>query len=110
MNSTLFHLVTGGTPGLQQDADIAQAVLQGNHLVSLNVLHRANLHLPHRQLALRLRKPFSRRKHVMIFFENLSRSWMRCGDASILIPNQEWMRPHTTQLSRDCREIWCKSR
>ena len=110
MNSTLFHLVTGGTPGLKQDADIAQAVLQGNHPVSLNVLHRANLHLPHRQLALGLRKPFSRRKHVMIFFENLSRSWMRCGDASILIPNQEWMRPHTTQLIRDCGEIWCKSR
>jgi glycosyltransferase involved in cell wall biosynthesis len=110
MNATLFHLVTGGTPGLKQDAGIAQAVLQGRHPVSLNVLHRGNLHLPHRQLALGLRKPFSRRRNVMIFFENLSRSWMRCGDMSILIPNQEWMRQHTSQLIPDCREVWCKSR
>lgn len=110
MNATLFHLVTGGTPGLKQDAGIVQAVLQGRHPVSLNVLHRGNLHLPHRQLALGLRKPFSRRRNVMIFFENLSRSWMRCGDASILIPNQEWMRSHTSQFIQDCREIWCKSR
>lgn len=110
MNDTRFHLVTGGTPGLKQDAGIAQAVLQGRHPVSLNVVHRGNLHLPHRQLALALRKPFTRRRHVMVFFENLSRSWMRCGHASILIPNQEWMRPHTSRLIGDCHALWCKSR
>ncbi|MBU2641674.1 MAG: glycosyltransferase [Gammaproteobacteria bacterium] len=108
--NTLFHLITGGTPGLRQDAEIAQAVLHGKYPVSTHMLHRGNLHLPHRQLALALRKPFSRRKNIMLFFENLSRSWMHCSDLAILIPNQEWMRPLTTQLIRNCHEIWCKTR
>lgn len=109
MNSPTFHLVTGGTPGLKHDADIARAVLQGHYPVTMNVLHRGNLHLPHKRLALAVRKPFSRRKNVMLFFENLSCSWMRGSDSSILIPNQEWMRPLTTRLIRSCHEIWCKT-
>ena len=75
----------------------------------MNVLHKGNLHLPHRRLILRLRKPFSKRKTVMVFFENLSRSWIDSCDLAILIPNQEWMRPLTTQLIHKCHEIWCKT-
>jgi len=70
MNSTIFHLITGGTPGLKNDAEITYEVLQGKYPVSMNILNRGNLHLPHKCLALHLRKPFTKRKNVMVFFEN----------------------------------------
>lgn len=110
MNAPTFHLVTGSTPGLINDADIVRAVLQARYPAFTHVLRRENLHLPHRRLILDLHKPFSRRTNVMVFFENLTRGWMRTSDRAILIPNQEWIRPLTNELVRRCHGIWCKTR
>lgn len=110
MHTSAFHLVTGSTPGLTLDAKITQLVLQEQHSVSTYILRRGNLHLPHKSIALSFRRLISRKKNVMIFFENISRNWMRASDLAIFVPNQEWIRPPTRNLIHRCREIWCKTR
>lgn len=110
MNAPIFHLVTGSTPGLINDADIVHSVLQTKYPAFRHVLRRENLHLAHRRMILAFHKSFSRRTNVVVFFENLTRGWMRTSDMAILVPNQEWIRPLTNELVRRCHGIWCKTR
>jgi glycosyltransferase involved in cell wall biosynthesis len=109
MSLPIFHLITGGTPGLVGDAKIAATTLYKNFPVTLNISRQRNLHLPHRRLSLGLKKFTSKKRNVGVFFENIPASWINAVDQFVLIPNQEWVRPETQINLGQCQQIWCKT-
>jgi hypothetical protein len=104
-----FHLISGGTPGLVGDAEIASNVLREKYRVTVNISRQRNLHLPHYRFSLRLRRFAFRKKHIGVFFENIPACWVNAVDQCVLIPNQEWVRPETQINLARCQQIWCKT-
>ena len=109
MPSPLIHLITGGTPGLIHDAELAATVLRGKFPIALHASRRRNLQLLHRRVLLGLRGLVSKRTNIGIFFENLPTAWVKAVDRCVLIPNQEWIWPEVEKNIGRCHEVWCKT-
>ena len=109
MQTASFQLVTGGTPGLLNDASVLSAALCERFDVSVNVSRQRNLHLPLRRLQLWCQSTIQKRAQVGIFLENIPARWRDVFETAVLIPNQEWLRADTMVNLEKCQEVWCKT-
>jgi glycosyltransferase involved in cell wall biosynthesis len=110
MHNQHLHIVTGGTPGLIQDARVVSDALSSSFVTSIHVSRQRNLHLLHQQGLILADKIFGSGVNLGIFLENIPSGWHSVMSNSVLIPNQEWLRPHTLLKMKKCRQIWCKTR
>jgi len=110
MSQSLFHVITGGTPGLRVDAQLVSAALSQCGSVSVHVSRQRNLHLLPTRLWLDLTSALNKRKHLGIFLENVPGCWLNVLANSVIVPNQEWLRPPTLQAMTRCSQVWCKTR
>ncbi|MFZ4623366.1 MAG: glycosyltransferase [Rhodoferax sp.] len=110
MSQTLFHVISGGTPGLRVDAQVVSAALTPYGCVSVHVSRQRNLHMPVTRFWLGLASAFGKRQHLGIFLENVPSTWLDVLTDSVIIPNQEWLRPATLQAMTRCSQVWCKTR
>lgn len=109
MRNPVFHVITGGTPGLRRSAEVIAAEIGTQHPVNVHVSRDRFLHLPHTQLAIGLRNALGQNDHIAVFMENIPRGWLRVMSHSIFVPNQEWVRPETYRNMHRCSQIWCKT-
>lgn len=105
-----IDIVTGGTHGLIRDAEVLTAALSPRWAASTHIARQRNLHLPHRRWARRLAAGTRWGSALTIFSESLPPGWLGTAPASVLIPNQEWVRGDMLRQMQACTEIWCKSR
>ena len=109
MNTASFQLVTGGTPGLLNDASVLSAALSERFDASINVSRQRNLHLPFKRLQLWWQSAIQKQAQVGIFLENIPTGWVDVFQISVFIPNQEWLREDTLANLERCQEVWCKT-
>lgn len=105
-----FHLVTGATPGLRNDAEIMATELRLDFPVSINISRQRNFHRPFRRWLLAAEQHSQRTSPVVVFFENIPTCWLGAARHRVVVPNQEWLRPETLINIPQCREVWCKTR
>ena len=104
------ELVTGGTRGLLNDAEIVKTAIGDKFKVNVNVSRERNFHLLHKRLLLacNLLAPASNR--LFIYFQILPTAWLKLSGNNIFIPNQEFVRDETIADLEKCYQIWCKTK
>lgn len=103
-------VVTGGTRGLQLDAELIKSSLHSGDICNIYTPRRRNLQLPLTRVKLGLQCRLLGRPDLLIFLENIHSSWAKIPTKKILISNQEWIRKESLPSFSNCEEIWCKTR
>lgn len=105
-----YHIQADVSPGLAWDAEIIANALKQDFIASKNICGNGTLSVHTQRVWLKIKYFFGSRVAAGIFLEDLRPRWLSAFAANILIPNQEWIRPGTTQHLSKCDEIWCKTR
>jgi len=105
----VVELITGGTRGLQRDAEVVARVLDPYCQTAINISRIRNCHLLHRRWLKALANRVVKVRRVVLFFEILPTAWTGVGKLNILIPNQEWVRASLLKHISSCFQLWCKT-
>jgi glycosyltransferase involved in cell wall biosynthesis len=105
-----FHIQADVSPGLVWDAQIIANALQQNYAARRNICGNGGWSVHAQRVLLKIKRLFGSKVAAGIFLEDIRPRWLSAFATNILIPNQEWIRPSTTQHLSQCDEIWCKSR
>ncbi len=105
-----FHIQADVSPGLVWDAEIIANALNQSFVARKNICGNGDWSVHTQRVWLKVKYFLGSRVAAGIFLEDLRPRWLSAFATNILIPNQEWIRPGTTQHLSKCDEIWCKTR
>jgi glycosyltransferase involved in cell wall biosynthesis len=110
MGSKYFHMLAGESPGLKSDAHIIANALAGQYEVAVNIHSKWNFAFHINRILLKAKRLFGSKTAVGVYLEDIRPRWLSAFSVSILIPNQEWVRPSTASFLSTCDEVWCKTK
>lgn len=105
-----FHadLVTGPTQGLKNSAHIVAEALAEDFSSKIHVARQRNLYLANRQIPRAVGALFGV-KRLTVMFEIIPPFWYRMPNASVFVPNQEFLNRDAFDRVGKCSEVWCKT-
>ncbi|MBK9442480.1 MAG: hypothetical protein IPN53_14730 [Comamonadaceae bacterium] len=109
MSQTLFHVISAARQacGLTRKLSVLRWISVAMSASRFHDKEICNCCPP--RLWLTLNSAMTKRRHLGIFLK-MPDCWLNVLADSVIVLNQEWLRPPTLQAMTRCSQVWCKSR